>query len=63
MGPIRIFDRKFNQKAEDLAFWLSKTPAERIEAVEFLRRQCLYALGRTVEPRLDKVIRLLPLRA
>ena len=24
---------------EDLAYWLSKTPEERIEAVEYLRRQ------------------------
>jgi len=24
---------------DDLAFWLSKTPEERIEAVEYLRRQ------------------------
>ena len=28
-----------DQYSEDLKFWLSKTPAERIEAVEFLRRQ------------------------
>jgi hypothetical protein len=25
---------------EDLAYWLSKTPQERIAAIEFLRRQC-----------------------
>ncbi len=24
----------------DLAYWLTKTPQERIEAVEILRRQC-----------------------
>ncbi len=24
---------------DDLAYWLSKTPEERIEAVEYLRRQ------------------------
>ena len=28
-----------SQEQEDLAYWLSKTPAERLEAVEILRRQ------------------------
>ncbi len=28
-----------DQIKEDLAYWLSKTPAERLEAVEILRRQ------------------------
>lgn len=30
---------EFDQTKEDLAFWLSKTPDERVAAVEFLRRQ------------------------
>lgn len=28
-----------SQAAEDLEYWLSRTPEERIEAVEYLRRQ------------------------
>ena len=28
-----------NQDKEDLQYWLSKTPEERIAAIEFLRRQ------------------------
>lgn len=32
------------EKNHDLKFWLSKTPEERIEAVEFLRSQ-YYALA------------------
>jgi hypothetical protein len=31
--------KDFNSVKEDLAYWLSKTPEERIEAVEYLRRQ------------------------
>jgi hypothetical protein len=31
--------REFSEVRENLAYWLSKTPAERVEAVEILRRQ------------------------
>ena len=31
--------KDFYSVKEDLAYWLSKTPEERIEAVEYLRRQ------------------------
>jgi len=31
--------KDFNSIKEDLAYWLSKTPEERIEALELLRRQ------------------------
>jgi hypothetical protein len=63
MGPIRIVDRRADQHADDLAYWLARTPDERIAAVEFLRRQCLYATGQTQEPRLTKTLRLVPRRA
>lgn len=63
MGPIRIVDRRAQTGAEDLAYWLARTPEERVAAVEFLRRQCLYAAGRVDEPRLEKVIRLVPRKA
>ncbi len=39
--------------SDDLAYWLSKTPEERIEAVEFLRRQ-----RHGSSARLQKVIRV-----
>jgi len=29
----------FSEVKENLAYWLSKSPEERVEAVEFLRRQ------------------------
>jgi hypothetical protein len=31
--------KDFNSIKEDLAYWLNKTPEERVEAVELLRRQ------------------------
>ena len=31
--------RDSSSKQEELAYWLTKTPEERIEAVEYLRRQ------------------------
>jgi hypothetical protein len=33
---VRSFDEA---DADDVAYWLSKTPAERIEGIEYLRRQ------------------------
>jgi hypothetical protein len=37
---VKKFDLKSDASIkEDLAYWLSKTPKERIEAIEFLRRQ------------------------
>lgn len=63
MVPIRIIDRRAQTRDEDRAFWLTKTPEERIAAVEFLRQQCFYATGQTGEPRMEKILRLLPRRA
>ena len=41
---------------ENLAYWLSKTPEERVEAVELLRRQ---KHGSTA--RLQRTVRVIPL--
>lgn len=46
--------KDFDSVKEDLAYWLSKTPEERVEAVEYLRRQ-LY--GSTA--RLQKTARVI----
>ena len=32
--------RNLGEKEDDLAYWLSKSSQERIEAVEILRKQC-----------------------
>ena len=31
--------KDFSSTKEDLAYWLNRTPEERVEAVEYLRRQ------------------------
>ena len=37
---VKKFDlERHSSIKEDLAYWLSKTPEDRIEAIEFLRRQ------------------------
>jgi hypothetical protein len=37
---VRKFDLKSDSSIrDDLAYWLSKTPEDRIEAIELLRRQ------------------------
>ena len=41
---------------DDLAYWLSKTPEERIAAVEYLRNQFYGHEGR---PRLQRVARII----
>jgi len=51
------------QSAEDAAYWRSKTPEERVAAVEFLRRQCDLTSGRSELPRLVKVLRLVEKKA
>jgi hypothetical protein len=63
MGPFRLVAPHASFQKEDLAFWLAKTAQERVEAVEFLRRQCLYATGHSQEPRMTKVLTLVPCRA
>jgi hypothetical protein len=48
--PVKIVSRF--EKNKDLEFWLSKTPEERIEAVEFLRSQYYALEGYTSIPRI-----------
>jgi len=43
-----------NQAAEDLAYWLSRPPEERVAAVDFLRKQ---VYGDSA--RLQKVVRII----
>jgi hypothetical protein len=45
---------EFDQDKEDLEYWLTKTPEERVAAVEFLRKQFHGDL-----PRLQRVARLI----
>jgi len=43
-----------SSEKDDVVYWLSKTPAERIEAVEFLRKQ----MYNEPAPRLQRVARI-----
>ncbi len=49
---IRKYDLK--DKGDDLAYWLSKSPGERVAAVEILRRQFNGSTGR-----LQRTIRII----
>lgn len=57
MPRVRIVDARAAGE-HDAAYWRSKTPAERVAAVEFLRRQCYYTTGKTEMPRLVKILKL-----
>ncbi len=58
---LRIVDRHDHrrQRADDLAYWLSRPMAERIAAVETLRQQA-FSSGAVIdaEPRLQRVCRV-----
>jgi hypothetical protein len=47
---------KKNDNTSDLQFWQKKTPQERIDAVEFLRRQYYALRGCTTIPRITHII-------
>jgi hypothetical protein len=45
-------------KQSDFSYWLTKSPAERLEAIEFLRMQ-YQSLKKDVQPRLQRVCRII----
>jgi hypothetical protein len=47
---------KRSDNTSDLQFWQEKTPQERINAVEFLRRQYYSLCGYTAIPRIAQII-------
>ncbi len=52
--PIKIIDTG-NEDRDDLAYWLSRPPEERIAAVETLREQFYAMHGYREIPRIKKV--------
>jgi hypothetical protein len=42
------------EKQSDLDYWLTKTPQERLDALEFLRQQYIN-FNKNVQPRLQRV--------
>lgn len=46
------------EKTSDFAFWSTKSPLERLEAIELLR-QHYFSLNKDVQPRLQRVCRVI----
>ena len=57
MKKISIIER--DKKNNDYEFWKTKTPEERLSAVEFLREQCYIIQG---YDRLPSIIRKISIR-
>jgi len=56
--PLITISRQDNAK-DSRSFWMSKTPEERIEAVETIREHYYSMLGYTEPPRIKKIIKLI----
>ena len=56
--PLRVVAKE--DARADLHYWLKKTPAERVDAVEFLREQYYALSGHKTIPRLARVVRVVP---
>ncbi len=56
--PLRVVVKE--DARADLRYWLKKSPAERVEAVEFLREQYYALSGHKTLPRLAHVVRVVP---
>lgn len=54
--PIRLLDKE--DARDDLRYWLGKSPAERVGAVEFLREQFYELSGHKTLPRLSRAVRV-----
>ena len=55
--PFRIVPLDHDQDKEDLDYWLSKTPEERVEAAEILRRR-IALIQHADESRLRRVFQI-----
>lgn len=53
---LKIVNMKDRQT--DFAYWITKTPQERLAAIEFLRAQYIQ-FKKDVEPRLQRVCRII----
>ncbi len=56
---FRMIDRDVPDTTRE--FWMSKTPEERVEAVETIREHHYQMLGYTETPRIKKIIRIVRL--
>jgi hypothetical protein len=55
-SKVTIKDRR--EPDTDYDFWMTKSPDERIEAVEFLREQCYLAMGYSEPPAIARVVKV-----
>ncbi|HOW84131.1 MAG TPA: hypothetical protein PK573_16330 [Spirochaetota bacterium] len=55
---VKIVDRE-NEK-DDLRYWLSRTPEERIDAVLHLRKQYIRSLGYSEIPGIEPFVKIIP---
>ena len=53
---IALKDRR--EPDDDYDFWKSKSPEERIDAVEYLREQCYLAMGYEKPPGIVRVVKV-----
>lgn len=59
--PVRVVGLK--DPDDDLRFWLSRTPEERVEAVGLFRARHFEMLGHKSPPRIAREIRVVPLKS
>ncbi len=56
--PVIMISEQDNG-TDSRSFWMSKTPAERVEAVETIREHYYSMLGYTEPPRIKKIMKLI----
>jgi hypothetical protein len=61
MSPAVRFNRPKSQAREDLRYWLARTSAERLAAVEILRREHWGIADANAEPAFERVCRVVRL--
>lgn len=60
---LRVVDKDHDDGPEELAYWLSRPPEERVAAVSYLTEQCWVFQGLTELPRLERTISRRALRS
>ena len=56
--PNKVTVKNRRDPDRDCEFWLSKSPEERIDAVEYLREQCYLAMGYEKPPGIVRVVKV-----
>ncbi len=56
--PNRIAIKDRREQDRDYEFWMSKSPEERVDAVEYLREQCYLAMGYEKPPGIVRIVKV-----